>query len=71
METKGLKLLKHVKTRWVSLIEPLKRIIQEYRVLIAKMKADNDSKEKSTQVICLPSCVFFCNCMFRVEVVCL
>jgi hypothetical protein len=59
METKGLKLLKHVKTRWVSLIEPLRRIIQEYRVLIAKMKADNDSKEKSAQVICLPSCVFF------------
>ena len=70
METKGLKLLKHVKTIWVSLIEPLRRIIQEYRVLIAKMKADSDSKEKSAQVICLPSCVFFCfvcNCMFRVQ----
>ena len=59
METKGLKLLKNVKTRWVSLIEPLRRIIQEYRFLIAKMKADSDSKEKSAQVICLPSCVIF------------
>ena len=27
METKGLKLLKNVKTRWVSLIEPLRHII--------------------------------------------
>ena len=58
METKGLKLLKNVKTRWVSLIEPLTRIIQEYKVLLVTMKVDNDSKEKSTQVKCLPSCVF-------------
>jgi hypothetical protein len=47
METKGLKLLKNVKTRWVSLIEPLRRILQKYRVLLAKMKVDNLSKEKS------------------------
>ena len=50
MDTKGLKLLKNVKTRWVSLIEPLRRILQEYRVLLAKMKADSLSKEKSAQV---------------------
>jgi hypothetical protein len=59
MATKGLKLLKNVKTRWVSLIEPLRHIIQEYMVLIAKMKVDIDSKENSAQVICLPSCVCF------------
>ena len=53
METKGLKLLKNVKTRWVSLIEPLRRILQEYRVLLAKMKADSVSKEKYAQVKCL------------------
>ena len=46
METKGLKLLTNMKTRWVSLIEPLRHIIQEYRVLLAKMKADIDSKER-------------------------
>ena len=47
-----------MKTRWVSLIEPLRRIIQEYMVLLAKMKVDMDSKEKSMHVKCLPSCVF-------------
>ena len=31
METKGLKLLKYVKAQRVSLIKPLKRIIQEYK----------------------------------------
>jgi hypothetical protein len=68
METKGLKLLKNVKTRWVSLIEPLRRILQEYRVLLAKMKADSLSKEKSAQVIFLFIlfvlffyCFFICN----------
>jgi hypothetical protein len=49
---KLLKLLKNVKTRWVSLIEPLRRILQEYGVPLAKMKADSVSKEKSTQVKC-------------------
>ena len=53
METKGLKLLKNVKIRWVSLIEPLRRILQEYKVFLAKMKADSVSKEKSAQVKCL------------------
>ena len=47
VETKGLKLLKNVKTRWISLIEPLRRIIQEYRVLLTNMKEDSDSKERS------------------------
>jgi hypothetical protein len=58
METKGLKLLKNVKTRWVSLIEPLRSVIQEFRVLLAKMKVESDSKEKSAQIKYLPSCVF-------------
>jgi hypothetical protein len=53
MEAKGLKLLKNVNTRWASLIEPLRRILQECRVLLAKMKVDNISQEKSAQVKCL------------------
>ena len=60
METKGLKLLKNVKTRWVSLIEPLRCILQEYKVPLAKMKVDSVSKEKSAQVTCLFNFFVFC-----------
>ena len=56
----GLKLLNNVKTRWVSLIEPLRRILQEYMVRLAKMKVDNVSKEKYVHVKCL-FFLFFCN----------
>jgi hypothetical protein len=59
METKGLKLLENGKTRWVSFIKPLRRIIQLYMVLLAKMKVDNDSNERSAHVICLPPSCFF------------
>jgi hypothetical protein len=54
MEIKWLKLLKNVKTRWIYLIEPLRHIIQEYRVLLAMMKVGNTSKKKCTQGKCLP-----------------
>jgi hypothetical protein len=40
METKGLRPLKNVATRWVSLLEPLRRLLGEYRTLMAKMHAD-------------------------------
>ncbi len=40
METKGLKPLLQVSTRWVSLLEPLRRLLANYRTLLAKMKAD-------------------------------
>jgi hypothetical protein len=46
METKGLKLLKNVPTRWVSLIEPLRRLLAEYRSLIAKMNVDAHNKKE-------------------------
>ena len=64
METKGLKLLKNVKTRWVSLIEPLRCILQEYIVLLAKMKVDNVLKEKSAKVKCLFIFSFSFSCFF-------
>ena len=65
METKGLKLLKNVKTRWVSLIEPLRRILQDYRVPLAKMKADNVSKGKFAQGSCL-FILFVLYCFFPI-----
>jgi len=40
METKGLKPLLQVTTRWVSLLEPLRRLLADYRTLMAKMKTD-------------------------------
>ena len=40
VETGGLKLLRNVKTRWISVLEPLKRIMVEYKTLIVKMAED-------------------------------
>jgi hypothetical protein len=40
METKGLKMLKCVKTRWVSMLSPCKRVLSEYRTLVVKMALD-------------------------------
>ena len=40
MEIEGLKILNNVKTRWISLLEPLKRVLGEYKTLIAKMCED-------------------------------
>jgi hypothetical protein len=37
METKGLKMLKAVKTRWISMLSPYKRVLSEYRPLLVKM----------------------------------
>ena len=46
-ETKGLKMLKRVETRWVSFIEPLRRLLSEYRTLIYSMTADLDDNDKA------------------------
>ena len=40
VETKGLKILNKVQTRWTSLFEPLKRISGEYKTLIVKFAQD-------------------------------
>ena len=37
METKCNKMLKNVKTRWISIIEPLRCLLAEYQTLMAKM----------------------------------
>ena len=46
-ETKGLKLLRNVETRWVSLIDPMRRILSEYRTLVLKMYEDLAENEKA------------------------
>jgi hypothetical protein len=40
IETKGLRPLQNITTRWISLLEPLRRILSEYCTLIVKMTAD-------------------------------
>jgi hypothetical protein len=50
VETKGLKILNNVKTRWISLLEPLKRVLGEYKTLIAKMCEDAAVKDPEPKV---------------------
>lgn len=40
LQTKGGKVLRRVKTRWISSLEPMKRVLSEYRILLIKMYAD-------------------------------
>jgi hypothetical protein len=37
IETEGLEMLKCVKTRWVSMLSPYKRVLNDYRTLVVKM----------------------------------
>ena len=37
MHLKGLKISKNIKTRWISMLSPFVRIMNEYRVLLIKM----------------------------------
>ena len=43
METRGCKILKHCKTRWMGLLALAKQVLSEYRLLVAKMAADYDA----------------------------
>ena len=44
METKGLKLLKNVKTRWISCHAPMRRLISEWKPVMAKMFEDGNRR---------------------------
>jgi hypothetical protein len=48
VETKGLKILNKVATRWISLLEPLKRISGEYKTFVVKFTEDA-SKESGAK----------------------
>jgi hypothetical protein len=45
VETEGLRILQNVSTRWIFLLEPLKRIMKEYKTLIVKMCKNATVKE--------------------------
>lgn len=51
METKGLKLLKQVVTRWISLLEPMKRLLNQFHVVLAKMCEDGDEIKDARVII--------------------
>jgi hypothetical protein len=59
IETKGLRPLKNVATRWVSLLEPLRRLLGKYRTLIAKMHA-NKATSADARVRIRPPFAFLC-----------
>ncbi len=45
LQTKGLKFLKNVKTYWISMLNPLKGVMVEYKSLIVKMHSNQDKKK--------------------------
>jgi hypothetical protein len=57
METKGLKILRNIKTRWISMLSPAIRAMNEYKTLLVKMLEDSKLKKEKVQAknatICL------------------
>jgi hypothetical protein len=45
LDTKGLKLLKNVKTRWISCHSPMRRLLSEWKSVMANMHADQNDKK--------------------------
>jgi hypothetical protein len=49
LQTKGGKILRRVKTRWINSLEPMKRVLSEYRILLIKMYGDLQEKKCANQ----------------------
>jgi hypothetical protein len=47
METKGAKILKNVKTHWISMLSPAWCVMGEYRTLLMKMALDGPTNDKA------------------------
>jgi hypothetical protein len=54
METQGNKLVKNVKTRWLLMLEPTKRVMSEYRTLVkmALEYTNNSSAKVNFELLC-------------------
>jgi hypothetical protein len=52
METKGLKMLRDVKTPWISLMDPLRNILLKFKPILAKMFMDNNNNQASKITFC-------------------
>jgi uncharacterized circularly permuted ATP-grasp superfamily protein len=46
VEIIGLKILKNVKTWWISMLEPLKHVLAKYQTMLMKMSQDSLSIAK-------------------------
>jgi hypothetical protein len=46
METKGAKILKNIKTQWITMLSPIKHVMVEYMILLMKMAIENPNNEK-------------------------
>jgi len=47
LESKGNKLLKNIKTQWISMLLACKRIFAKYKLLMVKMVEDDDHIENA------------------------
>jgi hypothetical protein len=45
LDTKGLKLLKNVRTRWISSHSPMRWLLSEWKSMMAKLHADRNDKK--------------------------
>jgi hypothetical protein len=58
METKGLKILRNIKTRWISMLVPTVRVMNEYRTLLVKFHQDSNMRKlKKIAVKCFTNLV--------------
>jgi hypothetical protein len=48
METKGNKLLHNIKTQWISILCPLKHLLEEFHLLLMKMALDSTIVAQAT-----------------------
>jgi hypothetical protein len=48
METKGLKILCNIKTKWISMVAPSKVVLEEFKILLVKMAKDAIANEFAT-----------------------
>ena len=49
LESKGIKIPINVKTRWISMLEPTKRVLEEYKPLVTKMAVDAPKEPTSNK----------------------
>jgi hypothetical protein len=49
MQSKGLKILKNIQTRWINILSPAVRVMNEYMVLLVKMSMDSKTPQKDNQ----------------------
>jgi len=47
MATKGNKIIWNVKTRWISMLSPTKRVMVEYKTLLMKITLDNPTNQQA------------------------